>query len=184
MTFYENNIYGITSKDEGSINIGFANLDKRKVVNKLIKYTTLNTLSFNVLAGMANVVTGNHNLRMEGFAKEFFTYKDLVTAEGEYFKDLPKMMADVESRNVKSRVNILNEYFRITQGQEDKFKRSSEYRTNKLMRMFSLENSFFMMNSGEHYMANKLGLAMLSSYKMVDANGKEISLLDAMTREK
>lgn len=178
--FYENNIYGITSKDEGSINIGFANLDKRKVVNKLIKYTTLNTLSFNVLAGMANVVTGNHNLRMEGFAKEFFTYKDLVTAEGEYFKDLPKMIADVESRNVKSRVNILNEYFRITQGQEDKFKRSSEYRTNKLMRMFSLENSFFMMNSGEHYMANKLGLAMLSSYKMVDANGKEISLLDAI----
>ena|GEM_PF-4865002 len=73
-------VYGMTKIDHGEVNI----LGKQVSVTKggdLINYAvSLNGMAFNMPAGMVNVFMGDIQRRIEAFAGEFFTGKDLRRA--------------------------------------------------------------------------------------------------------
>ena len=69
--FYSNQLYGITTKDEGSFKLPFTqtHISIAKSANQLNKYTAMNTYAFNLLGGVANVITGLAMTRLEAIGR-------------------------------------------------------------------------------------------------------------------
>ena len=86
--FYSNQIYGVSQKDEGTIKIPFTNtqLSIAKSANQLNKYTAMNTYAFNLLGGVANVLTGKAMTRIEAVAGEYLGVKESAKADRIYAK--------------------------------------------------------------------------------------------------
>lgn len=86
--FYSQAMYGVTQKDEGSFKIPFTNtrISYAKLASQLNKYTAMNTYAFNLLGGVANVITGKHMTRIEAMAGEFIGVKESAKADRVYAK--------------------------------------------------------------------------------------------------
>lgn len=172
--FYAMNIYGEKAADEGTI--GKTNVSKRKATNQVIKFTVLNTLAFNALAGVANIITGKHNTMLEAVGGEFFKTKDLVAAEAEYWKNFPSMVGDLESAVKKSKVNKIVSLFRVEQGMESDFRNWDLYKTNRLFRMLNPKHAFMLTTGGEHFMASTLSMSVLKGQKVLNSKGETVDL--------
>lgn len=179
--FYESALYGKEFADQGTI--GKSNVNKRKLANLAIKGTVLNTLAFNALAGMANIFTGLHNARIEAVGSQFFNYKDYLSSIKEYMSYIPSMIADFEAQRNSSFINLVNEYFQITQGIEEQFRHMDIYKKSKIFRMLNPRQAFILMNGGEHMLGMITGMAFLKSHNVLDANGKKVSLFSQLKKD-
>ena len=176
--FMEMQVYGRYMADEGTF--GNTKIDKGKVANFVNRVTSLNNLAVNILSGISNVVTGSVMMRIESFAKEFYTEKNTLTADRIYGQSLPLFLEEVGSRVKTNKLALWDELFNVMQDYETDVRNLNFDRKTWFSRMFNTSSLFFMSNAGEHWMQNRTSLALSDAYKMKAPNGKIVSLWDAM----
>jgi hypothetical protein len=162
-------IYGNEKKDEK-----FA-----KLADTLNKYTSLSSLALNVYAGVANLAYGNIMTRMEAFAGELITNKDLLEADKIYLSELPSTLKDIGARNVSNKLSLWSEYHNTLQDYNRELRDANTGRTNWFSRMFTQSSLYFMNRSGEHYMQLKSSLALAQRIKVKDTEGNIMTLWEA-----
>lgn len=175
--YFSMQVYGRYMADEGTL-FG-TKIDQAKAANNVNRITALNTLALNMLAGISNVTTGNVMMKIESFCREFFTESDTLKADRIYASQLPGVIGEVGKRVKTSKLALWDELFNVFQDYEETSTSANFDRRTRASQLAS-ENSLYLMNNiGEHWMQNRTSLALANQYKLVDKNGKEISLWDA-----
>lgn len=176
--FYARGLYGHYAKDQGTIK--GTNIDIAKGANNANKFTALNSLSLNILAGVNNVAVGTTLMRVEAISGEFFKHKDLVRADATYVKELPKYLAQVGDRIKDNKMYLWIEHFNILQDQDRAAKEINFDRKTWMSRLFSSSLLFIMSECGEHWMQTRTSLSLSNAYKMRSPTGEIVSLYEAM----
>lgn len=176
-SFYTRQIYGHYIKDEGTL--GNTNIDIAKGANTANKWTALNSLAVNILAGVNNVAVGTALMRMESISGEFFKYKDTLKADAIYMKALPAYMANIGDRIQTNKLYLWNEKFNVLQDQEASVKEVNFDRKTWFSRLCNTSLLFLLSSCGEHWMQTRTSLALGNSYEMRSPEGEIVSLYDA-----
>jgi hypothetical protein len=166
---------------EGEIRADVKLLGTEINLNKLGKnltfYTALNTMAGNLTAGLANVTFGNFMNLQEAVGGRYMDKKSLLFAHGEYNKNIPHILADID-KVVKSKITQLAIAYDAIQG---------EYRdelgkkvTSALARKLFTKSSFFVLNhAGEHQIQLTGMIAMMKHQPVTLADGTKTNLYDA-----
>lgn len=187
--YYDMNLYGEQKLDEGDFKIfGKPIAKKSKMFDLAKKWTGLVGLGINPFSGVSNITVGDIQMFIEAAAnsivkafggnKDSFSLKDFIWAHALYYKEIPRLVADSERMDKKSKIGLLIRKFDVEQSFFEDLKNNGYY-SNAFKRYIGNNSiSYLMMNSGEHYLHSTLMLAMLHSKKVL-LNGKEVSLYDA-----
>ena len=168
----EGRIYGIKSKDAGSVKI----LGKEKDINQLtkswLKLSGMISLVGNIPNSIVNASMARINNRIEAFGGEHFNNRDLMYAEKTYLKDMKGIMNDIGSNVDKSRTNLFMNVFNVMGGKEfidNKFEEST--RGQALMKLNSLRP---IAKAGEHMMQAHVMYATMRHIRVMNAKGEYI----------
>lgn len=176
-TFFDMQIYNKQSKDEGTF--GNTQISKAKTANVLNMLTSLGSMALSATSAAANATVGNLMMQVEAASREFFTHKDLIKGDAQYFASLSSFLGEIGSRVHTSKLYLWNELFDITQDFDTHIK-DIEFDRKKLSKLFSLNSLYFMSHAGEHWMHLRTSLAVANNTKMKDKQGKIVSLWEAM----
>ena len=173
--FMEMQVYQKTSKSSGHV----GNLSINKFGGMLMFLTSIKALGINLLQGTANVMTGLVMGNIEVAGGMHFKAKDLLAADKNYFKSLPKFLGNIGNRASYDKLTLWNEQFNIIQEHERNVLGNDFYKDNWLKRHLNTSTLFMLSSGGEHWLQNRTGLAMANKKKMLDSNGNEVSLWDS-----
>ena len=177
-TMFDMHVYGRYIKDEGTI--GDTNIDVAKAANMMNRITALNQYAINILAGISNVATGEVMMRIEGFAGQFFTNKEIHVADREYRKLLPSYLKQIGDRYKTNKLSLFDEMFDVLQNYDKSSGNINWDRKGAIKRLFDESTLYFMNDCGEHWMQNRTAIAVAVHYKMLDNNGNETNLWDSL----
>ena len=181
--YYNMVVYGKIKKEEGTINVFGTEIDKAKTLDLLGRYTSINSLALNVYAGVANINLGKAMLRTEAFAQEHVKYKDLLSADKIYGKELMDptngVVTNLGKRNSTNKLDLWQEHFDVMQDQRTNIRSLDTKSKTRFGQSFKLGSLFFINKCGEHYIQNRMSLALANRIKLKDASGKDINLWEA-----
>lgn len=176
--FYDMQIYGRYMKDEGTI--GKSEVDVGKTANLINRVTALNSLAFNLLAGISNIGTGIVMMNIESISGEYFTAKDNLIADKIYSANIMQYLAELGDRVKTSKLALWYEKFNVRQDYEGEI-RNTEYDKKTWASRLANESALFVLqNCGEHWIQGRTSLALANTIKMKSPDGKIVSLWDAM----
>ena len=138
---------------------------QRKVANFLQNLTSAKYMVFNLYGGIANVATGEVNIAMEAFAKEYFSFKDLTNAKAQYIKALPNIIAKLYSEDSLDITSAFIKDFNIVDFDEILQYGEGSNNLDKYLKR-ARNFTYSMQSMGEHYMQNIVLLAMLKSNRL------------------
>lgn len=165
-------LYGQAEKDLGTI--PGTNIDAGKFVRFLTRFTSLNLLGLNVVAGVANVMLGHTMQMVEAFAGQHMSKESYWKAHSVYYKNLPGVMGDIGSRKPENIVNLLLREFNVLH--DPKTRNLTDDKFSDLM---TLDAVFFTSHIGEFSMQTKWMLGELEEKRAYDIDGKDVgSMLD------
>jgi hypothetical protein len=150
-----------------------------KIVDKMMNFSSISTLSLDLLKGMNNNLQGNVQLLIEAASGEFFDIKAWGKGKKDYWANIPGMISDFGKFTPESLFGQLVEQYDPMQGEyKDQFgKVVTASVANKL---FSTDTIFFNLHFGEHEIQVSTLFAMLNSRTVTDKeSGAEISLMEA-----
>lgn len=127
-------------------------------------------LGFNFLANIANVTTGVAMQNIEAAAGEFFSAKELARADAAYLAAMKDYVGEIGSRDKKSKLALVDEYFNI-KGEFNKHMKFSDQRRSWLKRVFGSNVLFLGQECGDHWLYNRTTIAMMLREK-VNVPGK------------
>ena len=148
--FFEMQVYGRYMADEGTF--GNTKISKGKTANFVNRMTSMNTMALNLLSGISNVATGSVMMRIEGIAGEFFSEKDIITADKIYAKELASYTGEIGNRVKVSKLALWDELFDVLQEYDTDIRHTNFDRKTWFSKMFSTSTLFFINNAGEHWM--------------------------------
>ena len=164
-------VYGQYEQDAGKL----GKMDVGKFVQALNKYTALNLLGVNFIAGTANVILGETLERVETIAREYVTPINSLKADKWYTSHLRGTLSDIGAISPKHISTKLYEWLGVV----DNYGVADMDRKTKFGQLMHLDTLFFTSHVGEHLMQNRFALAMLDNIRAYDKNGKDIgSILD------
>lgn len=170
--FYSAQLYGKVVKDEGSI----GKLSIAKGAGFINKATALNTYAVNLLSATANVGIGKLMTRIEAISREYFDYKDLIKADSIYSGNVLSVLGQAGRSRKTNKMDLMGIKFNVMQDHESAIKGLELNRQNFFSRQINHGALFFMNNAGEHFMQNRVFLALAVRFKLKDAQGNEINL--------
>ena len=138
---------------------------QRRVANFLQNLTSAKYMVFNVYGGIANVATGEVNIAMEAFAKEYFSFKDLANAKAQYVKALPNIIAKLYSEDSLDITSAFIKDFNIVDFDEILQYGEGSNNLDKYLKR-ARNFTYSLQSMGEHYMQNTVLLAMLKSNRL------------------
>lgn len=104
-------------------------------MSKVLSTSSVAQLGFNFLANIANVTTGVAMQNIEAAAGEFFSVRELARADAAYLAAMKDFMAEISSRDKKSKLALVDQYFNI-KGDFNKNMKFSDQRRGWLKRLF------------------------------------------------
>ena len=171
--YLECQVYGRYLEPQGEI----AGKDVQKMTSLIMKLTSTAYLGFNWLAGVANVATAGGMQHIEAFSKEWFSVKDLASADKEYAKMLPEYFSELGDRNKQSKLALFDELFDIKQDYRQKVGKTQK--KNYFQRIFGSNILFLQQGAGDHWIYNRTAIAM-AKHQKVNYKGQTISVWDAL----
>lgn len=154
------------------------NISVNKLSGMVLKYSALNSLAFNIVSGVNNVLIGQYNNLVEAVGGRYGTTSNLAKAQGIYTTNILSIMNDVGRGIPKSKISRLAVKYDAIQGQwKDNYGKNVSGTTAK--KLFNSDAMFFLNKSGEHYIQVTGMLNMMLSTKVKTSTGEEISLYDA-----
>lgn len=173
---FESKLYGRYLKDAGEV----GNVDVNKAAGLLLKLGSTVQLGFNVFAWLANAATGAAMQRIEAVAGEFFNYKELATADKEFFKAMGSFVGDVGQRIRTSKLSLFDEMFDVRQNYKTRISHINFDNKNLLTRIFGPGIQYIGQDAGDHWLYNRTAIAVALRYKLKDSNNNPINLWDAL----
>ena len=168
----ESRIYGIKSKDSGSIKILGKEADVNQVTKNLLKYAGMTSLVGNIPNSIVNTSMGKINNFIEAMGGEHFNYRDLLKAKKTYWSDIQDVLGDWGSNVDKSRTNMFLNAWNVMGGKEYLGSRFEENtRGQALMKMNTLRP---LAKGGEHMMQAQVMYAVMHHIKVMNKDGKWI----------
>ena len=174
--FLKMQLYNKTTKDSGSL--GKVNINK--TVGFLMLLTSVKALGINVLQGVANIMTGHVQGIIEGAANEHFSVGDLYKADATYFKNILPFISNIGNRAHTDKLSLWNEKFNTMQDHEAEVRYNEFYKKNWFSRFMNSSTLFMISSMGEHWLQTRSSLALAKNLKLVDIDGSEINLWEAM----
>ena len=172
----DSKVYGRYLIDRGTI--GDTKLEKQKVASVVLKLGSTVQLGFNLMAWIANFLTGRSMQRIDAIAGEHFNLRELHAADAFILKEMPRYIADVGRRVKTSKLALLEEMFDFRQNTN--MRNTDFLNRNFLTRVFGPRIQFIGQDLGDIELYDRSGCAILKRYKLRDTDGSEISLLDAL----
>lgn len=173
--FFDSQVYGIYMKDAGKI----GKINTNKAVFVINKMTSLNSLAVNLLSGVSTILHDITQINAEAVAGQFFSAKDLLKADRNYFSGIADSMEDVGSRVKTSKFNLFLEKFNVLQEYEEQA-RDNKFDKGRFQRLMSTNTLYFLMHCGDHWGQSRIALALANAYKMKAPDGKIVGLYDAL----
>lgn len=168
----ENRVYGIKSKDAGSVNV----LGKKVSVNQMakgwLKYSGFTSLVGNWINSWVNASMGTVNNLIEAVGGEHFTTKDWARATKTYWADSKGILNDFGTNVDRSRTNMFMNIFNVMgekQYLDNKFEDNN--RAKAWTKISSLRP---IAKAGEHMMQAKVMYATMHHIKVMDKDGNYI----------
>ena len=174
---YNMQVYQRYMADEGTF--GNTRIDKGKTANALNKLTALNVYALNMLSGISNVITGNIMMRIEGWSKQFVTNREINRADKIYRRELIDYIKEMNSNVKTNKLALFDEFVDVMQDY-DKNITDVEWDKQGFKRLIQGDTLYFFNNVGEHWMQNRTAIALALHHKMLDKNGNETNLWDAL----
>lgn len=138
----------------------------------LLKYVSAKNMWLNASSAINNVAYGNLMIKIERAAAYFVTGDDLHRAEKDYWSNVVNMLADFRNDTSSNLITAMLKRFDIVENQIDR-----DIETKIVWKhLVSTDAFYFMQEMGEHWMQNKMLLAMMHSHRLID--GKAVSLQD------
>lgn len=175
--YMESQVYGKYLKDQGAVDVLGNKVNVNKLVGLLLKGSSLAQLGFNWLANIANVATGVGMQNIEAASGEFFSAKELASADWAYKSALMEYIPEVGSRVQNSKLALFDELFNIKQDYKNRVR--GNQKKSLLERMFGADLAFIGQGAGDHWLYNRTAIAM-AMREQVLLNGKQMSLWDAL----
>ncbi|MBQ9255389.1 MAG: hypothetical protein IJ180_11535 [Bacteroidales bacterium] len=163
--FYEKNLYGKSKKASKTVNIFGVNVSLDKAADMMTRYTSFTGLAVNVMGAQANLLVGKLQMVIEASAGEFFNLKNFAVAEVKYYQMLPELMNELNSNNKKSKLQLLGDYFDVTDDFLQKV-REKGFNKNALKRILTNPNFLFMYGLGEHVLHYQTMLAVMDHVRV------------------
>ena len=155
--------YGNFDKDEGNWTA---------ISKILLKYVSAKNMWLNVTAGVNNIAFGALMIKAERAAGYFATGKDLSKAESLYWSNVTAMFGDMGSNTSDNLISAILKRADIVESQtEQEIGAKAVYK-----KLISTDTLYAMQEMGEHWMQNKMLLAMMHSHRII--NGKAMSFFD------
>lgn len=174
--YYKSQIYNRYQKDEGTV-LG-SKVSTSKLVNYIMKVTSVAKIGFNALTQTANAVNGVAMQNIEAAAGEFFNRRELLKSDYEYSKHIPEFVQELGSRIKSSKLALFDELLDIKQDFNTKAKR---VQSKKLLeRVFGANIAFMGQNAGDHWLYHRTAIAMALRYKVVVPGKGVTSLWEAL----
>lgn len=176
--FYEAQIYGKTSIEQGSIKIPLTDthVSIAKAAGNLNQAVALSTYALNLLSGVANVGMGKMMMRIESISGQYLDVKDLAIADKIYATQLPSVLGQIGKRRKTNKFDLLMTKYNVMQDHEEALRGIEMNKKNIFSRLVNQSALFFLNNMGEHYMQSRTFLALAHRMKLKDASGKEVNL--------
>ena len=179
--FMESKVYGRYLKDSGTFTVGKEEVDYNKVASSLLKLGSTVQLGFNALAGLANVATGKAMQRIEAVAGEHFNLRELTQADRIFFLQAnPTFMSEIGSRVKTNKLALFDELLDVRQNFKKDIRDKEFINRNFFTRVFGPHMQYICQDAGDHWMYNRSAIAICLRKKLLDSNGEEISLWDAL----
>ena len=177
--YLDKQVYGVSAK---KINIG-----RGILLDKLLGFFTGLAskiyLGGNVAGGLVNVGTGSIEIFKEAFSGEYFSQKDWIKANVEYFKHVtPSMIGNVGKEVKTDKISLFIQYFDVLSDNKREW-RDWNTRRNWVFNAFG-KSLWLPYKSGEHYMQSVPYIGMAMNTKLYDENGNETTLWDIFDVEK
>lgn len=154
------------------------NISLNKLSGMVLKYSSLNSLAFNLVSGVNNVLIGQYNNLVESVGKRYGTIGNMAKAQGIYTSNILGIMGDVGRGIPLNKVSRLAVKYDAIQGNwKDNYGKNVSGGVAK--RLFNSDALFFLNKSGEHYIQVTGMLNMMLTTKVKTTTGEEISLYDA-----
>lgn len=147
-------------------------------------FTSAKYMMLNLHGGIANVSTGLVNILGEDFGGDFFSHKDWNWAGVRYGSSITSFLADIYREDASSDTNALLKFMNVVDYDEITGrleKADSAVQAAKFLNDFLYSTS----SMGEHYMQNRVALAMLNASRVyTDENGNyKIGTINDYTRD-
>lgn len=149
-----------------------------KWTDRIIGYTSTVGLTANLLGGTANVLVGKLQMLIDtgfGLGGEFFNMRDMVAAEGQYWKHIPAMIAECTSNNIKDKVSLLGQMFNVSENFYEELAQNGFYK-KPISKILGNKSLFFLYGMGEHLLHTEGMLACMNNIKVIDKNGNKGTL--------
>jgi hypothetical protein len=175
--FINDTFYGESVED-----VKLGNISLNKAARYLSMYTSINSMAFNSIAGVSNIVVGDVQMLIEGHGGKYYNKAELSKAAADYIKNIPEYMADLKNP-IKSKDTQLSFLLDAIQGEVlDEF--GNRISGNIAKRMFNPSSLFFFTSLGEHQIQITGMKAMLLGRKVETTGGEKITLYDAFVKDK
>lgn len=176
--FLDKQIYGISAKK--------IYLPKGLLVDKIAGFFTGLAskiyLGGNMAGGIVNLGTGSIEIFKEAFSGEYFTQKDWLSANAEYFKYVvPNMLGNLGKEVKTDKVSLFIQYFDVLSDNKEDWRNWNTRRPGVLN--FFGKSLWLPYKSGEHYMQSIPYIGLAINTKLYDENGNETNLWEALQVE-
>ncbi len=173
--FMEAQVYGRQLKDQGTF--GKSKLNKQKTTTELLKWSSMARMGLNFLAQSANIANGIAMTNIEAAAGEYISIPTLLSADKAYVENIMGVVMEINSRTKTSKLGLFDEAIDLKLDFKGKTNRIQS--KNWLKRLFGLNVMFLGMECGDHWLYNRVAIAMAKK-EMVLVRGKKMSLWDAL----
>lgn len=158
------------------------NITHTKLLELLTGYVALKTTAINLFVGATNLMQGFHQISLAMISCEFFTPKDFLKAQKQYFSDILWTVADSAGIVQHGKLSLFNSKFDVLQDFESAI-HDTDYGAKSSFKILVTKNPLYLLSSmGEHYMQTCDALAIANHDKVKTADGKLISIYDAFER--
>lgn len=185
--YFDSVLYGQMKRAGETWKIGNVEINSAKTLDALKQYSGVVGLGLNAFSAIANVTVGKMQLWIDAVAgsvgekignnNTYFTLKDYAWSKIIYNKELPTLLAEINSTKKTSKMALMVDKFDALEEFYSNLKRTGFYQ-GPLSRFIGNSTLFVLQNLGEHVLHTRTMLSMMHRQK-VKVKGVTMSLWDA-----
>lgn len=152
--------------------VGETDIKTNKVSNLLVRWTSLTSLAFNGLAGIAAAINDMINIDNEALSKRQFTGKQLLQADKIYTSELPGLLGEAGNPIKTNKLSLFIEMFDVLHEYENDV-RNIEWGKSKAKRLASSNALYLFMHMGSHFGETRTALAQAINTQITSKDGTQ-----------
>lgn len=152
-------------------------VDANKVTSLTLKIGASIQLGFNIMANIANLVSGIGMTNIEAFTGEYFRPKTLSRADKIYLSNLKGMAGDIGSRVKFNKLSLIKEKYDMKLNFQKNIRNKNFVNRNLLTRIFGPSIQFVGQTLGDDWLYTRVGLSLLLEAG-IELNGKPIENIE------